>query len=482
MRGNRKISAISENKRTTVEFMDSLATSRDKWIRKNTYYYLDLLKFLRFYIPENSSILEIGCGTGFVLNSLKPQRGVGIDISSKMIEGCKKNYPHLEFLQMDCEELTIEDTFDYVVISDTVGYFEDVQKALYELQKVCHMDTRIIITFQSFLWLPLLNLAEILRMKMPSKKLNWLNHSDISNLLNLTKYDVVKSGRRFLFPLHLPIVSWLLNKYVANLPGVNRLCLTNYIIARKENVQESTGNSYRVSVIIPARNEKGNIENALQRIPVMGKSTEVIFVEGNSVDGTLEEIKKKCSSYRGKLNLKWAIQDGKGKGDAVRKGVALASGDILMILDADLAVGPEELPKFYDAIASGKGEYVNGSRLTYPMEKEAMRLLNILGNKFFSGMFSWLLGQKLKDTLCGTKAISKSNWDKLAANRKHFGNFDPFGDFDLIFGSAKLGLKMVEVPVRYVARQYGETNISRFRHGWLLLKMVIFAMNKLKFL
>ena len=472
---------ISNNKATTADFMDNMAGSRDRWIKRNRYYYQDLLRFFKFHIPENSSILEIGCGTGFLLNALKPHRGLGIDISYKMIAACKQNFAHLEFLQMDCEELSIDEKFDFVIISDTMGYFEDIQKAFYQLQKVCHGDTRIIITFQSFLWLPLLNLAELLRLKMPSKRLNWLNHADIANLLYLTDFDLIKSGRRFLLPIHLPLISPLLNKYLAHFPLINRFCLTNYIVARKTSFNGQRSNPQKVSVIVPARNEKGNIENVLRRMPDMGKKTEVIFVEGGSEDGTLAEIEARCRSYDGNLDVKWAVQDGKGKGDAVRKGASLARGDIMMILDADLAVAPEELPKFYDAIASGKGEYVNGSRLTYPMEKEAMRLLNILGNRFFSGMFSWLLGQRLKDTLCGTKAISMNNWNRLAANRKYFGDFDPFGDFDLIFGSAKLGLKMVEVPIRYSARKYGTTNISRFRHGWLLLKMVFFAMNKLKF-
>jgi glycosyltransferase involved in cell wall biosynthesis len=225
----------------------------------------------------------------------------------------------------------------------------------------------------------------------------------------------------------------------------------------------------------------GNIENAVKRIPKMGKHTEIIFVEGHSQDDTLEEIKRVCAEYRSERDVKHTVQDGKGKGDAVRKGFGMATGDILMIQDGDLTAPPEDLPKFYNAIASGKGEYINGSRLVYPMEKQAMRTLNVIGNKFFSIMFSWLLEQPLKDTLCGTKVISRKNWNTLVANRSYFGDFDPFGDFDLIFGAAKMNLKIVEVPLRYKAREYGDTNISRFRHGWLLLKMVFFALNKIKF-
>jgi glycosyltransferase involved in cell wall biosynthesis len=273
-----------------------------------------------------------------------------------------------------------------------------------------------------------------------------------------------------------------LNKYVGNLPLFNQLGLITFLVARSTRQTIKPIDEMTVSVVIPARNEKGNIELLVQRTPNMGKSTEIIFVEGNSTDDTWQEIQRIGELYKDKRPLKWTQQEGKGKGDAVRKGYSIATGDILMILDADMTVPPEDLPKFFQAIASGKGEYINGTRLVYPMEKEAMRTLNLLGNKFFSLAFSWLLGQRLKDTLCGTKVMTRENYLKLSANRAYFGEFDPFGDFDLIFGSAKLNLKFIEVPIRYRARTYGETNISRFKHGWLLLKMVFFALNKIKFL
>jgi glycosyltransferase involved in cell wall biosynthesis len=311
---------------------------------------------------------------------------------------------------------------------------------------------------------------------MPQKRLNWLNRGDISGLLYLEGFDIIKSGSRFLFPKYVPIISWLCNKVLANLPLFSSLCITGYVIAR---LTESKTCS--VSVIIPARNEKGNIENAVKRIPAMGSHTEVIFVEGNSTDGTLSEIKRVCEKYSDAVDIKYCVQDGNGKGNAVRKGFAMAQGDVLMILDADLTVPPEVLPKFYDAVATGKGEFINGTRLVYPMENEAMRFLNMLGNKFFSVMFSWILEQRIRDTLCGTKVISKRNYEKLVANKEYFGDFDPFGDFDLVFGASKLNLKLVEVPITYRAREYGSTNISRFKHGWLLLKMCFFAMVKMKF-
>ena len=476
-----ELSTLSAGKQKIVTAMDGIAHKREKYIRRNHCYYADMLRLLKFYIPAGSRVLEIGCGTGYLLNQLKPLRGLGIDISQGMINEAQTQYNHLEFQRMDAEHLTLEETFDFVLISDTLGYFEDIQRALGELQKVCHSGTRIIITYHSFLWQPLLQVAEGFRLKMPQTRLNWLNKADIINLLYLEGFDIIKQGRRFLFPKFFPVLSWLFNRYIAHLPFFNRLCITGYIIARPVVPVTVPATEYSVSVIVPARNESGNIENAVAQIPAMGSHTEIIFVEGHSKDDTLAEIQRVCALYQGQRDIKYAVQEGKGKGDAVRKGFAMASGDILMIQDGDLTAPPEDLPKFYQAIAAGKGEYINGSRLVYPMEKQAMRMLNVVGNKFFSLMFSWLLGQPLKDTLCGTKVISRRNWEKLVANRTYFGEFDPFGDFDLIFGAAKMNLKIVEVPLRYKAREYGDTNISRFSHGWLLLKMVLFAMNKIKF-
>ncbi|HMQ70321.1 MAG TPA: glycosyltransferase [Ignavibacteria bacterium] len=460
--------------------MNSLAKDRDKWIKKNKYYYDNLINFLRFNIPENSKIIEIGCGTGFLLEQLNPSKGVGIDLSPEMVKTAKQNYPAFEFYEMNAENITLDESekYDFIIISDTIGYFEDVQLAFDQIQKLCNDKTRIIITYFNFLWLPALNLAETLRLKMPQVRNNWLDIADISNLLDLTGFEMISSGRKFLMPFYVPLFSGFINKFAANLPLLNRLCLTKFIIAKRTGVKEEQDT---VSVIVPARNEKGNIEQIVKRIPQMGKHTEIIFVEGNSTDNTFDEIKLVCEKYSNEYDLKYAQQDGKGKANAVRKGFEMAQCKILMILDADMTVPPEDLSKFYEAIHTGKGEFINGSRLVYPMEKDAMRTLNIMGNKFFSMMFTWILNQRIKDTLCGTKVLTKKNYEELKEAKKFLGDFDPFGDFDLIFGASKMNLKFAEIPIRYKARVYGSTNISRFRHGWMLLKITFFAMRKFKF-
>ncbi|MDZ4712993.1 MAG: glycosyltransferase [bacterium] len=465
-------------KEKVIKQMDELSSERAKWIKKNKYYYKNLTDFLKFNIPENSKVMEIGCATGFLLDQLKPSFGAGIDLSPEMIKIAKTNYPDYHFYVMDSDNITLYEKFDYIIISDTIGYFEDIQRSLDQIYRLCHSETRIIITYINFLWLPVLDLAETLKLKMPQLRSNWLDIRDIANLLQLSNYDVIKTGKKFLIPVNIPLVSNFINKFVANLPLLNRLCLNRFIISKisqTENLPDT------VSVVVPARNEKGNIEQIVNRIPQMGRHTEIIFVEGNSTDDTYEQIKLICEKYSQQFDLKFTKQDGKGKADAVRKGFEMATGEILMILDADMTVPPEDLSKFYEAISKGKGEFLNGSRLVYPLEKDAMRTLNIIGNKFFSIMFTWILNQRIKDTLCGTKVITKDNYEKLKIAKKFLGDFDPFGDFDLIFGAAKMNLKFAEIPIRYKARVYGETNISRFKHGWMLIKMTFFAMRKFKF-
>lgn len=369
---------------------------------------------------------------------------------------------------------------DYYILNGSLHYEKDIQKKLVQLKEKMSPETRLIVIYYSQLWKPIFRLADFLGAREKTSEQNWLSHSDIRNFLLLAGYDTVKSTSKVLIPIYIPLISNLVNRYLAPLPLFSWMCMTNVMIARP--LFEKKGQPPSVSVVVPARNEAGNIENAILRLPKMGPDDELIFVEGNSTDNTWQVIEEVYEKYKSKMNLKICRQEGKGKGDAVRKGFSIASKDILMILDADLTVPPEDLPKFYHAIKDGVCEFANGSRLVYPMESQAMRFANMIGNKFFAMAFSFVLEQEFKDTLCGTKVMTKKNYDQIVAGRSYFGDFDPFGDFDLIFGASRLGLKIVEVPISYKDRTYGDTNIQRWRHGVILLRMLIFAARRIKFL
>ncbi|MBW4442779.1 MAG: glycosyltransferase [Plectolyngbya sp. WJT66-NPBG17] len=464
-------------------YFDRIAADLDRWNQRNRYYYQDLDRLHQFFIPSGSRVLEIGCGTGSLLAALDPAVGVGIDFSRSMIDLAQAKYPHLQFYCLDAETLRIEDLpesqFDFIVLSGVLGHLSDVQQVLANLQPFCHSRTRLILTFHNFLWQPLLHFAEKVGQRRPQPPQSWLSMNDVANLLEITGYLSLRSGRRFLFPKPVPLIAPLFNRVLAHLPILNHFCLTNYIVAKPQLGSNRDRDS--CSVIVPARNEAGNIRGAIERLPQLGSYTEVIFVEGHSQDDTWGEIQRVVQEGHPKFTIKAFQQSGKGKADAVRLGFAEATGDILIILDADLTVQPEDLPHFYEVIASDRGEFVNGSRLVYPRSGKAMPWLNNWANKFFSLMFSFLLGQSIKDTLCGTKVLRRSDYEKIAAGRSYFGDFDPFGDFDLLFGATKLGLHLVDVPVRYQPRIYGSSNIAHFREGLILLRMCLYASRKIKF-
>ncbi|MBR6249901.1 MAG: glycosyltransferase [Bacteroidales bacterium] len=464
------------------EYFEKAAAGWQKYRRRRSYYWNSITDYVGYYIHPDNSVLEIGCGTGELIASVNGSHKVGIDFCESLIAQAREAHPDgVDFYVMDAENITLDEKFDVIVLSNLVGFLDDIEKVLREIRKVCHERTRVIVTSYNRLWEPMIRFAEFIHIKRRTPQQNWISRDDLCNMLYLSGFETYRFNSNMLCPVYIPLISTLMNKVISHLPLMGALSLNNYFFARPAPEDGDWQKRYSVSVVVPARNESGNIRAAVERVPDMGSHTEIIFVEGNSTDDTWDEIQRISSEYDGKRDIKIMRQDGRGKGDAVRKGYAAATGDILMILDADLTVPPEDLPKFYRAIATGKGEFVNGVRLVYPMEQEAMRTLNNIGNHFFSRLFSWILETPVKDTLCGTKVMFRTDYLRLAEGRKFFGDFDPFGDFDLLFGAYKLNLRIVDLPIRYRERKYGSTNISRFRHGFILLRMSAFAATKIRF-
>lgn len=475
---------LSARQQTIRALFDAAAPTHDGWTEHNRAFHEADRAYLRFLVPEGAAVLEIGCGTGDTLAALKPARGVGIDLSAATVATARARHPHLEFHAGNAEDpaalAAITGPFSHIVLSGTIGFLDDIEETLRLLRRFATPKTRIVVSYHSRAWEPLLWAAERLGARLPQGPQNWLSTTDIVNLLDLAGWEPVRREWRQLIPKRLLGLGPLVNRYLAPLPGLRGLCLRSYVVARPQAAPVAAGGTPpSATVLIPCRNERGNIENAIRRLPRFAPDIEVLFCEGHSRDGTYEECERVRDAYPD-WDIKVLRQPGKGKGDAVRTGFQAARGDILIILDADLTVPPETLGKFYQAMVSGKGEFVNGTRLVYPMAAEAMRFLNFLANRAFARLFSYLLNQRFTDTLCGTKVLWRADYQQIVANRHYFGDFDPFGDFDLIFGAAKLNLKIVEIPVRYADRSYGETQISRFTHGWLLARMVVFAWKKLK--
>lgn len=428
-------------------------------------------------VRPGDRVLEIGCGEGELLDLIRCHEKTGIDLSPEQVARGRKRFPGLD-LRVGIGETgpLPEGTFDVIILSDVLNYAADVEEMLKRLHGVSHPGTRVLINIYNTLWRPLLGLVRRAGLAAPQPPSSWLSRNDVVNLCALADWEIFKSSAVILLPLNLGPVSEFVNRWIAPLLPV--FCLSLFLVGRRAPFGRREPQC--VSVVIPARNEAGSVLQALKRMPALGAETEVLFVEGNSTDDTWDVIQSLPDKFAHGRVVKMR-QSAKGKGNAVIEGFRAARGDILMILDADLTVPPEDLPKFVDVLASGKGDFANGVRLVYPMDEKAMQFANLVANKLFGILFSWLLGQTLKDTLCGTKVLWREDYENINKGRAYFGDFDPFGDFDLLFGADKQNLKIVDVPVRYKERVYGETNIRRWHHGAILLRMVVFAARRLKF-
>jgi SAM-dependent methyltransferase len=474
------IDFLNERKKYVTECYEKIAPIRDRWIDSNRYYYDYITKVLRFIVEPQSSVLQLKSETGYFLNAVNPKRGVGIDPSTKMVEIAKTKFPHLQFEAQDIEDFRLSDTFDYILLTGALSDVVDVQKTLLNLKHVANSRSRVVITIYNRLWQPVLSLATRLRLKIPQPTQNWLSLDDIENLLRITGYETIKHFNVMLLPKKIPVISFLFNNIISKLPLFKHLCFSHILVAKKI-VSRQNYSDYSVSVIVPCKNEFGNVRDAAARIPIMGKHTEIIFCDDQSEDGTRDEILRVMELFPEK-DIKLVHGPGICKAKNVWSGFDSAKGDILMILDADLTVIPEELPYFFQTIVEGAGDFINGSRLIYPTQENAMKFFNVLGNKFFSLFFSYIMGQKIKDTLCGTKVLWREDYFRLKKYIGTWGKIDLWGDYDLLFGATKTNLKIVDLPVHYFERTYGQTKMKKvILNGLRMLNISLAALFKLKF-
>ncbi|HMP74701.1 MAG TPA: glycosyltransferase [Kiritimatiellia bacterium] len=470
--------------RERQEFVSSVykaqLPTRERDVHKARYYYANLKRLLRFIVEPGRRVLQVHCDIGHLLAAVQPARGLGLHASPGHLDIARRNHPELEFREADPHAFEVDESFDYVLLANAVGDIVDVEATLQRCRAAMRPDSRLVVVWTNYLWQPVFKLAERLGLKSRQPALNWFSPSDVENLLALTGFERVKENQALLLPINIPGVSWLFNRVLARIPPFHKGCYVKSLVARPVHLNPDL-NAFSVSVIIPCKNEAGNVQDAAERIPRMGRHTEIIFCDDKSTDGTAEKVREMQRKYPDK-DIKLVAGPGISKSFNVWAGFDAAQGDILMILDADLTTIPEELPYFFDAIASGRGEFINGSRMIYPMAEDAMKPLNVLGNKMFSLAFSYLLGQRIKDTLCGTKVLWKRDYERMKPLRGSWGVTDRWGDYELIFGAAKLNLKIIDLPVHYVERVYGETKMTkRFKNAAVMARMCWAALQKLRF-
>jgi len=454
------------------------AATRAKWIRRNKYYYECLKRLLRHLVEPGKRVLNIRCQTGFLLDALQPSYGVGLEISPEMVAVARAAHPRFTYYEAFPEDFVAQEKFDYILLCD-VGDIADVQKTLLQLQAACERHTRLLIYTYNDAWELLIAWAQRLHLKIPQTEQNWLSEQDLIGLLTLSGFEWLKTYRSALLPKYVPLLSAFMNRVVAKLPLIGRLCMIEVLVARA--IPKPVDSSeVSVSVIVPCKDERGNIEGAVTRMPELGRSTETIFCDDKSTDGTADEVRRMQRLYP-QRNIRLVDGPGICKSKNVWTGFEAATGDILLILDADLTVMPEELPYFIHAITRGGAEFVNGSRLVYPIPKEAMKTTNVAGNKFFGAVFSYLLGQRIKDTLCGTKVLWRTDWERIRPMIGTWGTMDRWGDYELLFGAAKLNLRILEQPVHYQERIFGATKMTKvFKHGLIMLRMCVHGFRRLK--
>jgi hypothetical protein len=478
------VSAFDEYRRqqnqSQRDIFDRGAADRERARARHAYYYETLRERLRSIVEKDSRVLCLRSDTGQYLEWVEASRGVGVEIAPKLTEIARERHPQYEFHTVESvERLEVVGPFDYILIVDSINEFFDVQETLEKLAHLCSEKTRLVIVFYSFLWQPLARLAQTTGLKREQPMQNWLSLPNLSHLLNLGGFEVVRRYRSLLWPFRIPLISGFLNGYLAKLPLIEKLCLVHTVIARPRTGLDTAGEA-TVSVVIPCRNEAGNVEAAVTRTPEMGAGTELIFCDDRSTDGTAEEVKRMQQAFP-ERRIRLIEGPGINKAENVWCGFDAAENDLLMILDGDLTVPPEELTKFYRALVQGRGEFINGTRMVYPMRDQAMRLANIFGNKLFSLAFSYILGQDVSDTLCGTKALWRDDFQRLKLLRGSWGVEDRWGDYELIFGAATLNLAHVDLPVHYMERTYGETKMtSRLRNAGVMLRMCLAAFTRLR--
>lgn len=439
---------------------DEIARDYDYWKQKNAYYYDTIKAFLARIIPPGSRVLEVGCGTGEILDTMRPSRGVGIDISAEMVKIAATKFPQHIFIHSSIEDLQLDEQFDYIILVDVVDHVYDVMDVFKSLYKFCKPDTRVILTTISPWWEPVLSFMEKIGAKMPEGPHNFIDKWHLRKIFEMMDFTVSYSGFMLLFPKRIPVLSYLANSLGVRIWGLNRLSAAQYMIIQPA-VKNETDLGYGCSVVIPCYNEEDNIEEAVRRVPLMGKETEIIVVNDGSKDGTAQKVRDLQKEIPHLKLIDYSPNQGKGV--AVRRGFEAATQEVVMVLDADISVPPEELPRFFDPLNKGICQFVNGTRMVYPMQDQAMRTLNLFGNKLFGFIMSFITQQSLTDTLCGTKALYKKDLSRIRWG------LDKWGDYDLLFGAARMGSRIMEVPVHYMSRKSGESKMKTLRHGMHLL-------------
>lgn len=434
---------------------------------RHRYYYTQIQRLLKFLIPPGKSILYFGCYREDVIYSLDASSSVVIN--EEVDERISKN-KSVEFVHCKYHLYNPQQEYDYIILDTVIGKTENINLLLRNISSACSSHTRIIIHQENYLWRPLLNFAASFGLKKQEKTQNWLSIKDVETYLETAGFESTRVYKKNIFPLKAGFLGPILNHFFSTIPVLDFLKLDQFIVGRFNKPFTQLKSSSSLSICLTVKDEEHNIEPIVSSLPVLCENQEILFVEGNSTDNTAKEIERMKMLFPHK-NIRLIKQPGKGQGDAIHTGFKEAKGEIIILYEGDGTSEPYDIQYFYEAIEAGRFEFIEGSRFVYPLSHKCMPLANKIGNVVFAKWFSFFLNQRTTDVLSGIKAIRKKDYEKIYNTWGFLGIPDPFGDFELLFGSARYGLKIGEIPIRYKPRVFGESKTSVFKHGWYLLKM-----------
>lgn len=449
------------NKEEVRNHFEAIAVEYDYWKKRNNYYYSLLKGFFKKHIPAGSSVVEFGCATGDILASCQPKRGLGIDLSEAFVELARKKHPQYQFIAADAEKFSGEEKFDFCIMSDLLDHVSDIPAVIERAHEILKPGGKLIISTINPLWNPVFGVLERLHMKMPEGPHCFIPNRFIEFFCQMNGFKTTKGALIFI-PVRIPLISPLLNKIMPRVPVILETCWVQTLVAQKlQGPQKKTS----CTILITVYNEEKNIEACIRRIPALNREYEILVVNDGSTDATASIVDKLQREFKDLRMI--SFEQNKGKAIAVEKGIEEARKDAVVILDADMAVAPEEIPLFLEPLDTNVADFVNGTRLVYDMEKKAMAQIRRIANYTLALMFSAVIKCRITDTLCGTKAFLKKNFMGIKISEERW------GDLVLLCAASSKGLRIAEIPISYHTRIAGESKMRFFSDGALFMRYTL---------
>tara|TARA_B110000977_G_scaffold125183_1_gene160299 strand:+ start:1495 stop:2904 length:1410 start_codon:yes stop_codon:yes gene_type:complete len=450
---------------STLNYYLKNKESRENFLKKKNFLFDEISKALNYLINDSNYVKFFCCGNSSIVNKVNSKNIYINEINNTFINSLTKSEIKKE------DEINKNLNFDHIVIAD-IEHQKFITKNLIDLNEKIDNECRVIVLSKSIFWSTLINFYKKIKNIGPDKN-NFLPYSNLRKIFLNTNFEIVKNEKIIFFPFQFSLLTKFINQ-IFRFPVLNFFCMINLTVLKKVQKKNYQAEGKKISFIIPCKNEGGNIKFFYEKIINSTINAEFLFGNDNSSDNTLDEIKKLQQAIP---NKEIKIYDGPGvcKSENVYKGINLASGEIILIYDADLTVSFDDLVNSINLLLKTDADFINCTRMIMPQQKNAMKFLNFYGNLFFAFLFSILFKQKITDTLCGTKIFFKKDWEQIKKYNNTWGAKDLWGDFDLLLGAYKNNLKIVENPISYTDRKEDETKMTGIIKNSIRMLIITFV-------